>query len=77
MELVDILDLKSGGQKPCGFDSRLAHQIWWSFTTKFEPNSSGATKLRPDACARTARPRPDITKNSLIIFFEVPPAEFV
>ena len=40
MELVDILDLKSGGQKPCGFDSRLAHQIWWSFTTKFEPNSS-------------------------------------
>lgn len=28
MELVDILDLKSGGQKPCGFDSRLAHQNW-------------------------------------------------
>ena len=29
MELVDILDLKSGGQKPCGFDSRLAHQNWY------------------------------------------------
>ena len=27
MKLVDILDLKSGGQKPCGFDSRLAHQV--------------------------------------------------
>lgn len=25
MESVDILDLKSGGQKPCGFKSRLAH----------------------------------------------------
>ena len=26
MELVDILDLKSGGQKPCGFESRPEHQ---------------------------------------------------
>ena len=26
-ELVDARDLKSLGQKPCGFDSRLAHQI--------------------------------------------------
>ena len=25
-ELVDARDLKSLGQKPCGFDSRLAHQ---------------------------------------------------
>lgn len=29
MELVDILDLKSGAHKACGFDSRSAHQVWF------------------------------------------------
>ena len=40
MELVDILDLKSGGQKPCGFESRPEHHQ--QLREEIETSSSGS-----------------------------------
>ena len=50
---------------------------WWNFTTKLEPNSSEARKLRPDACAGVARAASRQNPNPLIIFLRFPPPCFL
>ena len=48
-ELVDARDLKSLGQKPCGFDSRLAHQIGTKTETDARTGGffAGSAQRRP------------------------------
>lgn len=51
--------------------------IWWISTTKFELNSSGASKLRPDASAGKPALASRQNPNPLQIIFCISPACFL